>query len=130
MSATRERPEDAQLIDVCAVDALVDGGVTAVTVAGRRAVALRVRERVYLVNGLCPHRGGPLAAGKLTYRTGGCPGEISVQRNSPAIACPWHGWEFSLVDGRAVADPRVRVRVYDVEVRDGRVLVRSPGAVR
>jgi nitrite reductase (NADH) small subunit len=110
--------------DVCAVDALVDGGVTAIHVAGRPAAAVRLGERVYVLGARCPHRGGPLVAGKVTHHlSGDCPGEIRVDRERPVVACPWHGWEFGLTDGRALADPKYGVRVYDVEVRDRRVLV-------
>ncbi|MDX6724352.1 MAG: hypothetical protein QOD44_3793 [Solirubrobacteraceae bacterium] len=111
-------------LEVCHVDALADGEVTPVAVGDRRAAAVRLGDRVYVFSALCPHRGGPLAAGKLTRHVeADCPGEIRVDHDRPTIACPWHGWEFGLTDGRAVADPKYGVRMYDVEVREQRVLV-------
>jgi nitrite reductase/ring-hydroxylating ferredoxin subunit len=85
---------------------------------------VRLGDRVYVFSAVCPHRGGPLVAGKVTsHLEGDCPGEMRVDHGRPAITCPWHGWEFALADGRAVADPKYGVRMYEVEVRDRRVLV-------
>ncbi|MDX6546104.1 MAG: Rieske-like [2Fe-2S] domain, partial [Gaiellales bacterium] len=38
---------------------------------------------------------------------------------------PWHGWEFDLESGVCPDDGRMRVAVYPVQVRDGRVLVEA-----
>ena len=34
------------------------------------------------------------------------------------IACPWHGWEYDLRTGECLWNPRYRVRVYAVEIKD------------
>ena len=125
MTAQGQRQAGRELVDVCALDDLREGATTPVTIAGRPAAVVRLGDRVYAVGGQCPHRGGPLTAGTVRYATSGCPGEITVDRDVPVIACPWHGWEFALADGRALADPTVRARVHAVEVRDGRVLAWS-----
>ncbi len=40
------------------------------------------------------------------------------------LRCPWHGWEFDLVTGRSLFEPsRVRVKVYQVIVEDGDVIL-------
>jgi nitrite reductase/ring-hydroxylating ferredoxin subunit len=113
----------AEPVDICALDALPHGEVTTVMVGERPAGAVRIGDRVYVFSALCPHRGGPLVAGKVAHHLDAdCPGDVRVDRDRPTVACPWHGWEFALADGRAVADPKYGMRVYDVEVRDRRVL--------
>jgi nitrite reductase/ring-hydroxylating ferredoxin subunit len=39
------------------------------------------------------------------------------------IVCPWHGWEFDIANGEAVADRKWKLRSYDVEVRGEDVYV-------
>jgi hypothetical protein len=35
------------------------------------------------------------------------------------LVCPWHGWEFDVLSGVSVSDPRRRLRKLRVEERDG-----------
>src|SRR3712207_4143865 len=44
-------------------------------------------------------------------------------REGEIVRCALHGWEFEIATGRALADPRMRARTYDVTVEDGRVVV-------
>ena len=48
---------------------------------------------------------------------------VSVENEGEILACPWHGWEFDLTTGEMIADERIRLRKYPVEVRDGTVYV-------
>jgi nitrite reductase (NADH) small subunit len=115
-------------IDVCGVDDLEDRAVSEVAVAGRRAGAVRLGERVFVFGERCPHHGGPLSRGKLCFPlVAALPGEVVLDQACPTIACPWHGWEFRLDSGRALADPSVRALVYDVQIAGGRVLVCARG---
>jgi nitrite reductase/ring-hydroxylating ferredoxin subunit len=41
------------------------------------------------------------------------------------VRCPWHRWEFDITDGRMVADRRKGIRVYEVVVRDGEVVLKT-----
>jgi nitrite reductase/ring-hydroxylating ferredoxin subunit len=54
------------------------------------------------------------------------PGEYRWGREGEILACPWHGWEFDLLTGQALADPRKRLRRYPVTVRDGTIHVTVP----
>jgi nitrite reductase/ring-hydroxylating ferredoxin subunit len=42
------------------------------------------------------------------------------------IVCPWHGYEFRIADGKHVRDDNVRLKRFDVSVRDGGVYVSAP----
>ncbi|MCW8129230.1 MAG: Rieske (2Fe-2S) protein [Planctomycetota bacterium] len=74
---------------------------------------------------ICPHALAPVCAGpvrgtmlpaeKVEYNWG-MDGEV--------LSCPWHGWEFSLKDGRSLHDPkRCGLKMFEVVVEDGNVYV-------
>jgi len=73
---------------------------------------------------LCPHELAPVCRG----RVGGTtlptpPGEYRWGREGEILACPWHGWEFDLLTGRALTDERVRIRRYPVTVVDDTIYI-------
>ena len=43
-------------------------------------------DRIFAINNMCPHKGGPLSQG-IVY--------------GDKVACPLHSWKISLVDGKA-----------------------------
>jgi len=51
------------------------------------------------------------------------PGQFCWGREGEILACPWHGWEFDLLTGKALADQRVRLRRYPVTVADDTLYV-------
>jgi nitrite reductase/ring-hydroxylating ferredoxin subunit len=115
----------AGLVDVCELDALVPGVIRVVQLDGRPDVG------VVLVNGQlrafglrCPHKGGPLAKGMIRVGlSSGGPGERALDPEHCVLACPWHKWEYSLQDGRALFDDRRRLIMYPTVVEAGRVHV-------
>ena len=72
-----------------------------VRAAGRTVLVCNVDDRVYAIDGICPHRGAPLAHGALHEHT---------------VVCPWHGWEF---DCRTGVGDLGHVQAHSVIVRDG-----------
>ena len=73
---------------------------------------------------LCPHELAPVCKGKVRGTTlPSPPGEYRWGREGEILACPWHGWEFDLLTGRALADERVRLRRYPVTVEDDTIFV-------
>lgn len=84
-------------------------GTSIERVAGDRMVALaNVDGTFHAIDGLCPHQGGPLGAGRLC---------------GTVLTCPWHGWQFDVVTGRHQISPTVRQPVHAVRERDGLVEV-------
>lgn len=68
---------------------------------------------------VCPHELAPVCKGRLGGTTlPSQPGEYLWGREGEILACPWHGWEFDLLIGKAIADQRVRLRQYPVTVED------------
>ena len=56
----------------------------------------------------CPHKGGPLSQG-------------IVHGNQ--VACPLHGWNIQLADGRAVAPDEGCAATFPVRVENGEVFL-------
>jgi len=68
---------------------------------------------------VCEGRLGP----RLTTKRGE-PMQLEVDDSQPTVTCAWHGWEFDVRDGRAIAPGNgLQVRSYPACVRDGVVLV-------
>jgi nitrite reductase (NADH) small subunit len=80
-----------------------------VTVDGRWIALFNVDGGYHAIDGLCLHRGGPLAEGMLSQ----C-----------IVTCPWHGWQFDVTTGVLVQDPRVGVVRHDTRVVAGEIQVR------
>ena len=91
----------------------------------------RLSVGVFNVNGeyvavlnVCPHELAPVCRGRVSGTTlPSPPGEYRWGRDGEILSCPWHGWEFDLLTGQALADPRVRVRRYPTEVDEETVFV-------
>lgn len=61
-------------------------------------------DRVFALNNLCPHKGGPLSQG-IVY--------------GDKVACPLHSWKISLIDGKAEEPDEGQTACYQVKVEDG-----------
>jgi nitrite reductase (NADH) small subunit len=69
----------------------------------RRAVVCNVEGELHAMDGVCPHRNGPLAQGALHGRM---------------VVCPWHAWEFDCMTGEHDFNPELRLRKFAVETRE------------
>lgn len=83
----------------------------------------------YAVANRCAHQGGPVCTGKqqgaLEAEFTG-PGERVREAFSddvPAIACPWHGWEYDLRTGAHIGDDDYAIPTFGTVVEDGVVFV-------
>src|SRR6476661_10003372 len=111
-------------VDVGPVDDFPCQRVCMVQVGERQIGIIRWGSVIYAVSNLCAHQGGPLCQGVLSGRlTAPSPGELTLDESAPVLACPWHGWEFDLRTGRAILDPKIRVRTFPARVALGRMLV-------
>ena len=113
---------------VCDAEDLPPGERTIVDVRGVEVGVFNVDGDFYALQNTCPHRHGPVCEGKVTKALEGeWPGVGERLRESmtgePAIACPWHGWEFDMATGRHLGDDSFRVASFDVVVDAGVVYV-------
>ena len=109
---------------VCRAGEIPVGGRRIVELEGRSVGVFNVGGRYYALHNGCPHKGGPLCEGRVCGTT--LPTDdyaFHYGREGEIVRCAWHGWEFEIATGRALADPRVRARTYPVIVEDDRVVV-------
>ena len=86
--------------------------VKVVAAGGRRLALCNVDGRLYAIDDVCTHDGGPLDQGEL---------------DGVEIECPRHGARFDVTTGRATCMPAVvPVKTYDVRVEGGEVQVNVP----
>jgi 3-phenylpropionate/trans-cinnamate dioxygenase ferredoxin subunit len=96
-------------VDVGAAEALPEGTMRGVDVAGERVLVARVAGCVYAVGGFCSHQIAHLEDGVLEDRI---------------VRCPRHWAGFDLTTGEPICAPaEVPLPVYDVKVEGGRLLV-------
>lgn len=107
-------------IDICGLDDLpYDAGVAALLepgAGGSRQIALfRIEDsdELYAIANRDPFSRANVLGRGILCRIGG----------EPAVASPVFKQHFRLRDGRCVEDDSVRVEVFPVRVRDGRVAV-------
>lgn len=95
-----------------------------VEVKGHSIGVFNVNGGYIAVLNLCPHELAPVCRGRVGGTTlPSQPGQFCWGREGEILACPWHGWEFDLLTGKALADQRVRLRRYPVTVTDDTLYV-------
>jgi nitrite reductase (NADH) small subunit len=90
---------------------------------------LRLGERFFAYENVCPHQGGPVCEGLVLGKVEAvveADRTISGERFSGSrlhIVCPWHGFEYDATTGRCAADARLGLRPFEVREREGDVYV-------
>ena len=110
---------------VATLDELPDGGRKIVEVAGKSIGLFNVSGEIHAVLNICPHELAPVCRGRVSGTTlASKPGEpLRWGREGEILACPWHGWEFDLLNGDCLVDPKKRLRKYAVKVEGNLVFV-------
>ncbi len=119
----------SQEYDVGAISDFRSGQPYPLTIDGRRLVLVRNDDTFYAMRDVCPHQGASLSSGKISGTPVPClPGEeIRFHRTGEILICPWHGWEFDLKAGHALAAPlRGRLQTFPVRIDNDRVIVEVP----
>lgn len=69
-----------------------------------------VNGRFYCISNKCQHQGGPLSEGTL-------------DEEKKVVTCPWHGWKYSIIDGKAPHKGGDSVDSYETKVIEDKVYV-------
>ena len=94
-------------IDLGPEDAIPLGQGREFVVAGATVAIFRQRDgRLFAIDGVCPHRGGPLAEGVV---------------GDGKVVCPLHALKFDLTTGRCLGGDAGAVRVHFVRREAGRL---------
>jgi nitrite reductase (NADH) small subunit len=100
----------SEFVRICSVAELpAEGEVAEFTVQGRALCVAHVGGGVAVLDGTCPHEGGPLGKGIVE---GG------------RVVCPWHAYAFDLHTGVSEQDPDLKAEVLESAVADGEVRVK------
>lgn len=86
---------------VAKVGEIPEGQGRAVELDGRMIAVFLDEGEYFAVDDACPHQGAPLSDGIVCNKS---------------VTCTWHGWRFSLEDGRWLDSPRTRIGTYPVRV--------------
>lgn len=78
------------------------------TIGGRPVAVCNVGGELHALDGVCPHKGGPLGQGALHDRT---------------LVCPWHAWEYDCVTGQNDFNPAIQLRKFAVKREGDDILV-------
>lgn len=89
-------------------DDLPVGESAEVTAGGRVFAVFNVDGSYHVLDGMCPHAGGPLGKGILQ----GC-----------VVTCPWHGWQFDVRSGQHQFSDGICQPAYAASVVDGVIVV-------
>ena len=74
------------------------------TVGGQSLCVANVGGAICVLDGTCPHEGGPL-------------GEGSIENGR--VVCPWHAIAFDVRTGAAQDDPELKAQVFEAKVEGG-----------
>ncbi len=96
------------LVKVGPAKALPPGSVQEVDTGEATYAVCNVEGKLFCVDGLCPHAGGPLGQGIL---------------NGDMLVCPWHGWEFNCHTGVNDFDEDLQLKTYPVVVQGDEILI-------
>lgn len=95
----------SEFVRICAEAELPKPGkVKEVMAAGRAFCVANLGGAICVLNGECPHEGGPLGEGHI---------------ENGRVVCPWHEYAFDLRTGAEKQDPEMKAEVYASVVEDG-----------
>jgi nitrite reductase (NADH) small subunit len=94
-----------EIVTVGRVEDVPEGrGATVELLEGTELALYHVNGQFYAIENFCPHKGAPLADGRLCEHV---------------VECDWHGWRFDLRTGKCLNHPHSSVEAYEVIIEDG-----------
>ena len=93
-----------EFVRICSASELPGAGqVAEFTVQGQLLCVANIAGAIAVLDGVCPHAGGPLGEGIV---------------EDGRVVCPWHGYSFDVHTGAAEHEPDMKVAVFQ-SVLDG-----------
>lgn len=96
-------------IKIASLSQLTPGTVTQAEANGRQFAVCNVDGKPYVLDGTCPHAGGPLGHGAL---------------HGHSVVCPWHAWEFDCRTGENDYDAAIRVETYAAQAEGDDIVIK------
>lgn len=83
-----------------------------IVVNGERIAFFHYDGKISAIGNSCLHKGGSLSEGF-----------IQTIDNELYVACPWHGWQYNIVTGKAPNGFKDRQANYEIKIEDGYVCI-------
>jgi nitrite reductase (NADH) small subunit len=100
----------SEFVRICSASEVpVEGEVAEFMVQGRALCVAHANGTIAVLDGVCPHEGGPLGEGII---------------EDGRVVCPWHAYGFDLHSGIADQDPEVKAEVFEARLEDGNLVVK------
>jgi nitrite reductase (NADH) small subunit len=106
------------------------GSLRVLEIEGRSIGVFNVDGRLYAIRNRCPHKGAPMCgwdngSGLLLSGTmlDSAPHQYEYGCEKSIIRCPWHGYEYKLEDGGSLVDPKLRLKMYQVVIQNGEIVL-------
>lgn len=96
------------LVRITSLAELPPGTMLPTQVDGKELVLCNDNGTVHALDGLCPHRNGPLSQGNFI---------------DGRLICPWHAWEFRCDSGCYDYNPDIALAKYTVVIQGEDVFV-------
>ena len=121
-------PTLSERIRVAETADLQPGDVELIEVNSVSIAVFNVEGEYFAIQNTCLHQNGSICEGSVEKALEGTwegPGKRVREEFSgePAVACPWHGWEYDLGSGVHLGDGEYKLATYDTVVEDGVVFV-------
>ena len=71
-----------------------------VEIKGKEVALFKIGGKVYAINHVCAHQGGPLAEGGL---------------DGNVVTCPWHGWQYDVTTGVCTFNDSIKQETFKVK---------------
>lgn len=95
-------------IALIAASEIASGTGREVVAEGRIFAVYRQDEEFHVLDGICPHAGGPLGKGTL---------------QSGIVTCPWHGWQFDVETGQHCLSSEICAARWPATVENGMICI-------
>ncbi len=105
----QETPANEGWLDVGGMDSLAKSGAMEVIVQGQVIAVFLAEGKLYALDGMCAHQGGPIAQGQVQA---GC------------VTCPWHGWQYELASGIQTINHQPLQKTFPVRQHGDRIEIR------
>lgn len=95
-------------VELTEATAVAPGQSAEVVANGKIFAIFNVGGKYHVLDGICPHAGGPLGKGML---------------RGNVVTCPWHGWQFDVTNGHHCLNQRLCQTNYPARVELGKVVI-------
>lgn len=131
MPETARKSPERQWHAVAEVAEIPPGERKIVEIEGQSVGVFRVGDEYVAILNVCPHEFAPVCMGRVGGTTlPSAPGEWKWGREGEILACPWHGWEFELLTGKALFANRPWLRLFPIKVEGDQIFVSLTGSGR